>query len=140
MDTVISEYQKWKQQGESLRAQARQAMEARFHELLAEALQIAQEYQTDFGVALKPEPPVTAFRFKSGSKAKSKKGAKAKPAAVPEKPPVAVPDPKVLALQKRLAQAKKKLEAAKAGGGPTKNLEDRIYEIEDDLRLATQAS
>ena len=27
---------------------------------------------------------------------------------------------------------------AKANGASTKNLEDRVYELEDDLRLATQ--
>ncbi len=41
-----------------------------------------------------------------------------------------------MALEKRLAQARGKLEAAKAAGKPTKNLEDRIYEIEDELRLS----
>ena len=59
----ISEYQKWKQQGESLRAQAKQAMEGRFRDLLTEA-----------------------------------------------------------------------------AGKPTKNLEDQLYEVEDDLRLAGQAA
>ena len=38
MDTVITEYQKWKEQGESLRAKAKLAMETRFREILAEAL------------------------------------------------------------------------------------------------------
>ena len=46
---AITEYQKWKQQGESLRMQAKQAMETRFRDLLVEAAQIAQEYHTDFG-------------------------------------------------------------------------------------------
>jgi hypothetical protein len=31
------------------------------------------------------------------------------------------------------------LEAAQAKGASTKNLEDRIYELEDDLRLATHS-
>jgi hypothetical protein len=34
--------------------------------------------------------------------------------------------------------AKKKLDDAKAAGSPTRKLEDRIYEIEDELRLAGQ--
>ena len=66
MDSVISEYQKWKQHGESLRVQARQAMEVRFRDLLTEAMRIGQEYHADFGVALKPPPAITAFRFKAG--------------------------------------------------------------------------
>ena len=47
-------------------------------------------------------------------------------------------DPKVAGLQKRLAAAKKKLEDARAAGTPTRVLEDKIYEIEDELRLAGQ--
>jgi hypothetical protein len=132
MDNVIAEYQKWKQQGESLRAQARQAMETRFKDLLIEAARISQEYTRDFGGTLKPPAPITAFRFKpSGAKA-VKKGKSTPPAKAP-----AAPDPKITALEKRLAQAKAKLETAKAAGKPTKNLEDRIYEIEDEIRLAS---
>jgi hypothetical protein len=55
------------------------------------------------------------------------------------KPPEAKPDPKVTGLQKQLANAKKKLEDAKAASAPTRKLEDRIYEIEDELRLAGQS-
>ena len=78
MDNVFAEYQKWKQQGHSLRTQARQAMEARFRDLLTEAAQVAQEYQNDFGVALKPPALITAFRFKSAT---GKPGAKVKKTA-----------------------------------------------------------
>jgi hypothetical protein len=52
-------------------------------------------------------------------------------------PPVAQkPSPKVAGLQKRLATAKVKLEETKAAGKPTRLFEDKIYEIEDELRLA----
>lgn len=145
MTDVISDYQKWKEQGEHLRAQAKQAMEARFRELLAEAVQIAEEYRSDFGTALKVPPGVTAFRFKSSGKVKRAGRAKAsaKPAAKAVRAPARVepppkPDRKVAGMQKRLAAAKKKLDEAKAAGGPTRVLEDRIYEIEDELRLAAQ--
>jgi hypothetical protein len=47
-------------------------------------------------------------------------------------------DPKVTRLQQRLATARKKLEDTKAAGKPTRAFEDRIYEIEDALRLAGQ--
>ena len=50
------------------------------------------------------------------------------------------PGHKRIFLQKRLAAAQRKLEQAKANGTPTKNLEDKIYEIEDAIRLSTQAS
>ncbi len=141
MGDIISEYQKWKQQGEDLRAQAKHAMEGRFRELLAEAVAISEEYRADFGGSLKPPAPVTAFRYKAGSHGKAKKSAKAKPAApAPAKaePPAAKASPKVTGLQKRLATARKKLDDAKTAGTPTRLLEDRVYEIEDELRLAAQ--
>ena len=47
MPDIINEYQKWKQQGEDLRVQAKHAMEIRFRDLLTEAVHIAEEYRTD---------------------------------------------------------------------------------------------
>ena len=80
MPDIINEYQKWKQQGEDLRVQAKHAMESRFRDLLTEAVRIADEYRADFGAALKPPPAVTAFRYKATAKLKTKKPAgKAKP-------------------------------------------------------------
>src|SRR5204863_10169729 len=82
MPDIINEYQKWKQEGEDLRVQAKHAMENRFRDLLSEAVQIADEYRADFGAALKPPPAVTAFRYKATAKLKAKKPAgKAKPPA-----------------------------------------------------------
>ena len=140
MDSAISEYQKWKQQGHSLRTQAKQAMEARFRDLLTEAAQVAHEYQNDFGVALKPPPSITTFRFKSATGKPASKTKKATaPVPKPEKAPEKAVNPKIAPLEKRLAQAREKLETAKTAGKPTRNLEDRIYEIEDAIRLAVQA-
>jgi hypothetical protein len=136
MNSIISEYQKWKQQGKELRTQARHAMETRFAELLTEAAQIAEEYRADFGGALKPPAHITSFKYKAGAKPKAKKAA-AKPKAV-EVQPAAKPDRKTAGLQKRLETAKKKLETAKGSGSPTRDLEDKIYEIEDALRLTAQ--
>ena len=137
MPDIINEYQKWKQQGEDLRVQAKHAMEIRFRDLLTEAVHIAEEYRADFGAVLKPPPAVTAFRYKASAKLKAKKAAGKAPPK-PE-PPAAKANPKVAALQKRLAAAKKKLEDAKAGGATTRPYEDKVYEIEDELRLALQA-
>ena len=144
MSDVITEYKKWKQQGEDLRVQAKQAMETRYHELLAEAVQIAKEYLADFGEPLKPPSPITAFRYKGSAKSKAKKAAVERSTArnlreVPRPAPLATKNPReVVGLQKRLATEKKKLDKAKASGKPTKAVEDRIYEIEDELRLAGQ--
>src|SRR5581483_10005178 len=144
MSDVISEYQKWKQQGDNLRAQAKQAMESRFRELLSEAVQIASEYRADFGSSLKPPPSVTAFRYRTSSRSKAKKGANRQAATVQKvretsESPAPKPSPKIAGLQKRLTTAKKKLDEAKATGKPTKVFEDRIYEITDELRLSGHA-
>ena len=138
MSDVIAEYQRWKQQGGDLRAKARVAMESRFRELLTEAVKVADEYHADFGGTLKPPVIVTAFRYKSG-KAKKTAAPVSKKAATPPPAPPAKPDPKVTALQKKLATARKKLDVAKAAGQATRDLDDRIYEIEDALRLAMDA-
>ena len=141
MTDAISEYQRWKQQGEDLRMKAKHAMESRFRELLSAAAQIAEEYRADFGGSLKPPSPVTAFRYKASPKSRNRKPAKPNPAPPKPAPPTAAPKPnkKVAGLQKRLATAKKKFEDAKSAGLPTRPLEDKIYEIEDELRLAGQA-
>jgi hypothetical protein len=131
---AITEYQKWKQQGESLRLQAKQAMETRFKDLLLEAAHIAQEYHRDFGGALKPPAVITTFRYKTGASKPKKANAKtnkdiAKPVAAP-------PNPKAAALQRQKVQIQKKIEAAKTAGKPTRNLEDKLYEVDDELRLS----
>ncbi len=141
MENVITEYQKWKRQGEQLRAQAKQAMETRFHELLLEAAQIAQEYHRDFSATLKPPASITAFRYKVPAGRKGKKGARpamSKPAEPPAEK-AAAPNPQVTALLKRRAAIVKKIEVAKAAGKSTKNLDDRMYEVEDELKLAGES-
>ena len=137
MSDPISEYLRWKQQGQDLRSNAKQAIEQRFRELLSEAVHLAEEYKADFGKTLVPPPAVTAFRYKAGVKRPGKAVAKkATAVAMPKAAPAPKLDPAVAALTKKLAGAKAKLEAAKVAGTPTKNLEDRVYELEDDLRLA----
>ena len=142
MSDVISDYQKWKQQGDMLRAQAKQAMQTRFRDLLSEAMQIAEEYRADFGAPLKPSAPVVAFRYKSPVKGKSKTAAARKPSkAAPATPPAPAQtksNTQIQAMQKRLSAAQRKLADAKAAGKPTRALEDKIYEIEDAIRLATR--
>lgn len=145
MTDVIAEYQKWKSQGEDLRSKAKLAMEARFRDLLLEAVKVAEEYKTDFGGALKPPPVVSAFRYKAGKVKKAARPAKPvvvapkkaeAPAAEKKAQPAPKLDRKLVGLQKRLATAKKKLEAAKAAGMPTRDLDDKVYELEDTLRVA----
>jgi hypothetical protein len=85
MGDVISDYRRWKQQAEDLRAKAKQAMESRFRELLSEAIRIAEEYRADFGAALKPPAAVTAFRYKAGAKRPGKQKTTTKAARVEPK-------------------------------------------------------
>jgi hypothetical protein len=118
-------------------------METRFRELLVEAAGIAQEYQRDFGTSLKPPATITAFRYKRAASHKSKKSVKAAGPRRQESQAVthvALADPKIRGLEKRRVQIQKKLDAAKGAGKPTKNLEDKLYEVEDELRLAGHAA
>jgi hypothetical protein len=142
MPDVINDYQKWKAQGENLKSQAKQAMESRFRELLTEAVAIAEEYRADFGAQLKPPASVTAFRYKAHAKSRKpgKQQAEKTPVIARVEAKEQKPDPKIAGLQKRLATARKKLEDAKGAGTPTRALEDRVYEIEDALRLVAQSA
>lgn len=139
MSDPISEYLRWKQQGQDLRSNAKQAIEIRFRDLLTEAAHLAEEYKSDFGKALVPPPAITSFKYKAGGKRSATKAVAKKTISAPKPEPAPKADPAIAALQKKLAGAKSKLEAAKVAGAPTKNLEDKVYELEDDLRLAMHA-
>jgi hypothetical protein len=152
MNDVIIEYQKWKLQGEDLRTKAKLAMETRFRDLLLEAVKVAEEYHADFGGILKAPPAVTTFRFKAGKFKKQRPGGaksgttkpgageirKAGATPVPDKKTVVPvkPDRKIMGLQKRLQTARRKLDAAKSAGAPTRDLDDKVYELEDALKVA----
>jgi hypothetical protein len=123
MSTTIDQYREAKNSYLKLRNQARKELIARFHEVANEMLQIQRELLEDFGEKV-PLPT-------KGKKPKLVK--KAAPAAPP--PPV-LPSAKVVGIQKQLERQKKKLTETKESGKPTKAVEDRIYELEDELRLA----
>jgi hypothetical protein len=126
MSTTIDQYREAKNSYLKLRSQAKKELIARFHEVANEMLQIQRELQEDFGEkVLLPT---------KGKKPKPVKKLAAAPASVP-----AAPSAKVLAIQKQLERQKKKLVETKEAGKPTKALEDRIYELEDELRLAQSA-
>ena len=141
MADIISDYQKWKQQGEDLKTKAKQVMESRFRELADGGGVHCRGVPHRLRRTAEAAPTVTTFRFKASAKAKLKKASK-QHAKTPEithpESKDQNPDPKLARLQRRLATVKKKLEDAKAAGSPTRKLEDRIYEIEDELRLSGQ--
>ena len=130
MSQTLEQYREAKNNYLKLRTQAKKELIARFHEVAAELLQLQRELLEDFGekVAMPPK----------GKKAKPSKPAPSRAAEAPTPPPAA-PSPKAIALNKQLQTHKKKFADAQAAGKPTKVIEDRIYEIEDALRLLAEA-
>ena len=128
MSNTIEQYREAKTSYLKLKNQAKKELIARFNELAGELLQVQRELREDFGekVAMPAKP------------GKSRAARKAAEQAESASPRTAVPDKKTAALEKRLERAKQKLAETKAAGKPTKALEDKVYEIEDELRLALQ--
>lgn len=126
----MQEYRDAKQSWLKLRGQAKKELIARFHEVSTELLQIQRELLEDFGekVSLTLKPKKAAAKKVVPATAVAIAPVVVKPAALK----AVAPSP----LEKKLAIAKKKLAEAKAEGKPTKAIEDRIYEIEDDIRVA----
>jgi hypothetical protein len=126
MSTTIDQYREAKNNYLKLRNQAKKELISRFNELATELLQLQRELLEDFGE-------------KIALPSKSSKGKVAKPARPVVKTeaaqPAAAPSPKIAALEKQIDKHKKKLAETQAAGKPTKVMEDRIYELEDDLRL-----
>lgn len=118
--STINDYRTAKETYLKLRDQAKKDLVAKFHALANELLQVQKELWEDFGIKV-PIP--------SKPKGKPRKVVKPEPAK---------PAPRTAALEKRLAAAKQKLEQALATGKDTKTLKDRIYEIEDEIRLAKE--
>ncbi len=125
MSTTIDAYREAKANYLKLRNQAKKELIGRFNELANELLQVQRELLEDFGekVALPAK----------GKKPRPAKPAVAKTAPPPEPP--AAPSPKESALQKQIDRQKKKLADTQAAGKATKAAEDRLYELEDELRL-----
>ena len=131
MSSTIEQYREAKTQYLKLRNQARKDLVLRFHALANELLQVQRELLEDFG-----EKIALPARSKKGRAVKAGKTAEAKPAALPPPKAAGPPSPKVIALEKQLNGLKKKLSDTQAAGKPMKAMEDRIYELEDELRLA----
>lgn len=122
MPTNLEQYRAAKADYLKLRNQAKKELVARFNELANELLKIQQELLEDFGE--KVSMPAKPKRIKA-------------PAAVASSP--SAPDSgRVAAVQKKIDAQKKKLADLQEAGKPTKAVEDRIYELEDELRLAKE--
>jgi hypothetical protein len=125
--TTIEQYREAKSQYLKLKNQAKKELVARFNALAAELLQVQRELLEDFGEKI-------SLPTKSSALKKPKP-----PAASSTTVAAAVPSPadtaKAASLTRQLDKQKKKLEELKAVGKPTKAVEDRIYELEDEIRL-----
>jgi small-conductance mechanosensitive channel len=123
--SALEQYRQAKNDYLKLRNQAKKELMSRFQDLAAELFQVQRELLEDFGekVAIPSKPK------------KARPSAKKKSAA-PQPAPAAASSPQLDALRKKLEVQHKRLNEAKAGNKPTKVIEDRIYEIEDAIRLA----
>src|SRR4051812_42551090 len=122
-NNTIEQYREAKAAYQKLHSQAKKELVARFNQLTAELLQIQKELREDFG-----------HKVTNPTKAKSGRMARTPSMALESSPP----NPKIAAIEKRLASQKKKLEQALATGKTDKPIKDRIYELEDELRLARE--
>jgi hypothetical protein len=129
MSSTIDQYRDAKTHYLKLRAEAKKDLLRRFQELGNELLLIQRELLEDFG-----------HKVSLPSKGKKPKKAAATVAVAAISKPAAVrveaPSAKEVALGKQLEKSRKKLADTQAAGKPTKVMEDRIYELEDELRLA----
>lgn len=126
--TTIDQYREAKNQYLKLKSQAKKELVARFNALASELLQVQRELLEDFGEKVSLPAKGAAVK-KPKSPASSPTATAAAPAPVP------ADAAKAAALTKQLEKQKKKLEELKTAGKPVKAVEDRIYELEDELRL-----
>jgi hypothetical protein len=124
MSNTLAQYREARQNWMKLRNQAKKELITRFHEVSAELLQIQRELLEDFGE-----------KVTIPTKAKKGVAKKAAAAVAVVAAPVIKDSPEVAALKKKIETQQKKLNEVRAAGKPTKAIEDRIYELEDDLRL-----
>jgi hypothetical protein len=127
MSDPIDEYRQARDTYRKLQGEAKKALLARHQELSTELLQIQKELREEFGVKIS---------FPGKAKAAVKKKAPVKATAEAPVPP-AKSNPKIVDLQKRLTVQRRKLEEALKAGKDSKAIKDRIFELEDGLRLAT---
>ena len=125
--TTIEQYREAKNQYLKLKNQAKKELVARFNALAAELLQVQRELLEDFGekVSLPTKSSVP----------KNQRPPAGSSTAVAAAAPSPANTVKATSLNRQLDKQKKKLEELKAAGKPAKAVEDRIYELEDEIRL-----
>ncbi len=126
MSNTIEQYREAKNTYLKLQAQAKKDLLTRFHQLEDELLQVQRELRDDFGlkVAIRAKPKSGRVRKLPPVKRESEKPIENSPA--------------IAGIEKRLALQRRKLEEAGKAGKPEKSIRDRIYELEDELRLSKE--
>jgi hypothetical protein len=125
MPNILDQYRQAKQDILKLHGAAKKELIARFNELANELLLVQKELREEFGV-----------KMSVPSKPKTSRDKKAVPAAKNETGKAPIESVEVSMLEKKLTAQKRKLEEASKNGKPEKPIKDRIYELEDELRLA----
>jgi hypothetical protein len=130
MPTTIDQYREAKATYQKLHNQAKRELLSRFHELAQELLQIQKELKEDFA---------TKVAIPTKSKGARRVPNTASPSKAAEPPAKnAAPNPQIARTEKKLAAAKQKLQEVVGAGKDPKPIKDRIYELEDELRLARE--
>lgn len=130
MANTLEQYRQAKQDILKLHGAAKKELIARFHELANELLVIQRELREEFGLKLTVPSKPKAGRSKKAAPVAS---------AAKEALPTAAHSAEITALERRLAAQKRKLEEATKAGKPDKPIRDRMYELEDELRLAKES-
>lgn len=133
MNTTLGQYRQAKLDISKLHGAAKKELVTRFHELANELLLVQKELREEFGVKLtvpaKPKPARTKKLAAPATKTSDRQKEMAKPAASPGES---------AAIEKKLVVQHRKLEEASKAGKSDRLIRDRIYELEDDLRLAKE--
>ncbi|MDQ2839696.1 MAG: hypothetical protein M3Y72_01380 [Acidobacteriota bacterium] len=127
MANTLDQYRQAKHDILKLRGAAKKELIGRFHELANELLVVQKELREEFNVKLAIPSKPKSSRPKKAPAVESKKA---------EKPTSTSPE--ITAIERKLAAQKRKLDGAAKSGKPDKLIRDRIYELEDELRLAKE--
>lgn len=129
MNETITNFLHMKKQAADLENSAKKELQAEFSQALTDAVNLFNTFKDTFGG--KPELPsgVRTFTVNDVPKRKSKTNGKTTDA-----PAGNANGKKVGGLKRALTAQQEKLVAAKEAGKVTKDIEDRIYEITDELQ------
>jgi len=124
LTSTLDQYRQAKGSIAQLEAAAKKELISKFRSLTAEIFAVQKELLEEFGVrlAIPKKAPVKAR--------KSRKVAEAK-----EPKPIRESSPKIRALERKIATQRRKVAGADHSPIKQKIAMDRIYELEDELRL-----